>query len=139
MHMITVIAQSVHSHPAIIFDEGLMTNKVTWADFPKLNEDTIIVLDKNGPTEDAITFVLMTLSKMWSKEIHAYNVADEIVGMIKTDQDNQGPISMTVPLKNLARIELCKAKGIGIMTGIYRIEDFSGKNGHTITFQWSND
>lgn len=109
-------------------------------DDPMPDGDIIWMYTNNGPGGNEIEIVLETDQDItWYKEIKAFDVHNNALGWVSTQDHAHGPVSMLISLNNAHALVFTKAKAFGIHTGEYVVYDLSAKAGKQLVFSWQKD
>jgi hypothetical protein len=118
-----------------------MSNPISWSDLPNLQQDNVTVqIDAGMAPKGYIEFQLVLSPHLsWRKALNAWDASGNLLDTCSVQDDNKGPEAFYVPIAILDKLELVKAKAFGVMTGMYALNDFAGKDGARITFTWNKD
>jgi hypothetical protein len=115
---------------------------VTWAKFPKLSEDQVTVTRTRDAVDRSKIEVVLKLpaNVTWEKAVRALDGSGNEMAVVKA-KDGTKTASFIVDIDKLAKLELCKAKAFGVLTGMYEIrtDQLSGMGGYRVTFTWVKD
>ena len=118
-----------------------MAMDIGWDTFPGLREDGVdLTIEDAGIGPDSIELVLRLSPHLaWQKALIGYDAQGNEKGRVKTFDNAKGPEAMTLRYDELDRVELAKAKGFGILTGMYQLRSFEDVRGKRVTFYWHKD
>jgi hypothetical protein len=118
-----------------------MADNINWDSLPNLKEDHVDLSVTDNAVDSAHIEFSLELSPhlSWTKALIAYDANNNVLGMIRVFDDAKGPYTMVCQLDELDRLELCKAKALGLLTGMYQLRDFAGFAGKRADFYWVKD